>query len=154
MATVNFSDAFGRWHKLATEEHERLKASQKAGAVVLSWEALDHVCGLAVESGMKALMLKENVVSSDSNGDFPRDTAGRRPHVDELWALFMSKTGNRTMNEWIKRLSKAAASTPTIFDTWRAEHRYAPDGTIGEPVVSMRMQLFKALKAIAQEEGL
>lgn len=151
MTTVNFGHAFDRWYQLTVGEHARVESEKKKGGVVLSWEALDHMCGLAVESGMKALMFKAGVVSPDASGDFPADTTGRRPHIHDLWSTFMAKTHHRTMSDWIARLAGGAATPPNVFQTWRTEHRYAADGSVPENVVSLRLAMAKRLKSIAQE---
>jgi hypothetical protein len=154
MSSVSFGDAFDRWYKLTETERRRLDEERKRGGVILSWEALDHLCGLAVESGMKALMLKEKLEKPDASGDFPKSPSGRRPHVDELWDLFMSKAQGRKASEWVKRLGEGGKAPVNVFQTWRAEHRYAPDGTITEQLVAARVSMTKRLKSIAQEEGL
>jgi hypothetical protein len=127
---------------------------QKRCGVILSWEALDHLCGLAVESGMKALMVKAKLVSPEPSGDFPPDATGRRPHIDQLWEIFMANAGGRATSGWIKRIGGGKGSPANVFQTWRSEHRYAPDGTVSEAVMLSRLQILKQLKNVAIEEGL
>jgi hypothetical protein len=155
VSKVSFAHAFERWYNLTHQEHGRIEGEKKKGSPIHSFEALDHMCGLAVESGLKALMIKAKLVKSDPQGDFPGDpTTKRRPHVDELWDAFMAKATNRTAADWIKRLSGGAREPPNVFQEWRADHRYATDGTVREAVVALRVKLAKELKKIAQEEGL
>ncbi len=155
MSRVNFEHAFDRWYRLTEAERKLIEQEQKRGGVILSWEALDHLCGLAVESGMKALMLKERMEAPDPSGDFPKSSSGgRRPHVDELWDLFMAKAQGRKASGWVKRLGGGETRPPNVFQTWRAEHRYAPNGTISEAALLSRLEMAKRLKRIAQEEGL
>jgi hypothetical protein len=149
MTSVNFDHAFDRWYKATEAEKKRLDAEKNEGRAILSWEALDHLCGLAVESGMKALMLKEKMVTGDASGDFPQGSDGRRPHVNKLWDLFMTKATGHKRAEWAQRLG-----TVKVFQTWRTENRYAPDGTVQESELEARMKVAKKLKQIAQEEGL
>jgi hypothetical protein len=153
MSKVSFDHAFDRWYKLTETEVKTLKAEKARAGVVLSWEALDHLCGLAVESGMKALMLKEKLVSAEDNGDYPKNEAGRRPHVDELWNIFMTKAQGRKHSEWVRRLSGKQSEPVSIFQTWRTEHRYAENGTVSETLVQNRFTFAQRLKRIAQEEG-
>lgn len=154
MKAVDFAHAFERWYKLTEAERIRLIGEQKQGGVILSWEALDHLCGLAVESGMKALLFKAKLVSPGPSGDFPADSAGRRPHVDQLWDIFMANAGGRATSGWIKRIGGGKSSPTNVFRAWRAEHRYAPDGTISEAVVLSRLDILKQIKNVALEEGL
>jgi hypothetical protein len=155
MSSVSFKDAFDRWYRLTEAERARLDEERKRGGVILSWEALDHLCGLAVESGMKALMFKERMETPDPWGDFPKSPAiGRRPHIDELWDIFMAKAHGRKASDWVRRLGSGGSKPANVFQTWRAEHRYAPDGTIREPVLQSRLEMAKRLKCIAREEGL
>lgn len=152
--SVNFGDAFSRWCRLTDSEHARLEADRKRNVPVLSWEALDHVCGLAVESGMKALLFHAKYVTPDTRGDYPADPAtNQRPHVDKLWNTFIAKAQGRTSNDWLKRLGPKGSTPTNVFSAWRAEHRYAADGTVSEATVSDRVAFARRLKAIAQEEG-
>lgn len=154
MGTISFRDAFNRWYDLSEAEHRRLLEAVKRKTPLLSWEALDHLCGLAVESGMKALMLHAGLEKADRSGDFPAGTDGRRPHVHELWDVFMAKASGRRTSDWITRLAGGAGSPVNVFKTWRTENRYAADGTLGSSEVEARMKLAKRLKSITQEEGL
>lgn len=155
MSKVSFDHAFQRWFGLMMQEYLRIAGEKKKGNPVHSYEALDHVDGLTVESGLKWLLIKAKLVTPDPRGDFPSDpVTKRRPHVDELWNLFMAKASNRTVAAWIGQLSGGAGKPANVFQEWRAEHRYAPDGTVSEAVVEARVTLAKRLKAIAQEEGL
>lgn len=155
MSKVNFSHASQRWYKLMEEESQQRKAEEHRSGTVLSWEALDHLCGLAVESSMKALMLKEKWVEPEkSTGDYPKDSNGRRPHVNELWEIFVSKAKGRTAGAWIARLSEKKDEPVSVFAEWRAEHRYAPDATVSRNVLQARLAMAARLKRIAQEEGI
>lgn len=156
MSRVHFGNAFQRWYALTKTERERLKADVKRGTPILSREALDHLCGLAVESGMKALMFKARLVAPDPSGDFPANASGRRPHVNELWDLFIAKArGRQLTSEWVRRLGGGGTnSPPNVFQTWRSEDRYAPDGTVSEATVEARLDMARRLEKIAQEEGL
>jgi hypothetical protein len=155
MTRVSFAHAFERWYKLAVAERARIDDEKKRGGTILSWEALDHICGLAVEAGLKALMIKAKLVTADDNGDFPAERAtNRRPHIDALWDLFAAKANNRVAGEWLSRLGGGKGAPPNLFRDWRAEHRYARDGTVSEAVASARVGIAKRLHLIAQEEGL
>lgn len=154
MSKVSFRHAFARWYDMMENERARMDNRQKSGEASLSWEALDHICGLAVESGMKALMFKANMVKPDPSGDYPADQDGRRPHVDALWDIFLAKASERTASEWVRTLNGGKGTPVHVFQAWRAEHRYAPDDTVAEKTVQSRLQMAKRLKKIAEEEGL
>lgn len=156
MSRVHFGNAFQRWYALTKTEAERLAAEKKRGATILSREALDHLCGLAVESGMKALMFHAKLAKPDAGGDFPADAQRRRPHVDELWGLFMAKaSGHTAARDWVRTLAGGGKGDPVnVFQAWRSEHRYAPDGTVTEATLQSRLDMAKRLERIAQEEGL
>lgn len=152
--SVNFGDAFLRWYQLTDGEHARLEGERKRNGTVLSWEALDHVCGLAVESGMKALLFHAKYVTPDGRGDYPPDPlTNQRPHVDKLWDTFIAKVQGRASNDWLKRLGPKGSTPTNVFLAWRSEHRYAADGTVSETTVTERVAFARRLKAIAQEEG-
>jgi len=153
MRKVSFTHAFERWYSLTVAEDARTTKIKKSGGVVHSLEALDHLCGLAVESGLKALMIKAKLVSAEPDGDFPAIN-GRRPHVDALWDAFMAKAKDRTTSQWVKQLSGGAAAPATVFREWRAEHRYAADGTISHAAATARVDMAKRIKRIAEEEAL
>ncbi|KYG08692.1 hypothetical protein BE21_22245 [Sorangium cellulosum] len=155
MSKVNFGHAFERWYKLTDAERKRFDDEQKRGTTPLYLEALDHLCGLAVESGMKALMFAAKLEKPDAYGDFPKNpSTGRRPHVDELWDIFIAKASGRKTSAWVPRLGGRGTTPANVFQTWRAETRYAPDGTISEGIVRVRLEMAKRLKSIAEEEGL
>lgn len=150
MTAVNFCHAFQRWNKLTEGEAD---LCSKLTPPIRSWEALDHLCGLTVEAGLKALMIQARWVAAEINGDYPRDTTGRRPHVNDLWGVFMSHASGRSGNGWASRLGGASgAASP--FVAWCVDHRYASDGTVSETTVKARLGIAKQLKRIAQEEGI
>jgi hypothetical protein len=154
MAKVSFSDAFARWYQLTDDEARRLDAVKARGETVFSWEALDHVCALAVEAGLKAIMLRDGLATAGPDGDFPRDDDGRRPHVDKLWDLFMSKAQGRAASEAVRMLGGRKGTPIRAFEGWRVEHRYAADGTVAESAVRPRLAIARSLKRIEQEGGL
>lgn len=154
MSRVSFSHAFQRWYKMTDEERARLDAEKKDGGTILSWEALDHLCGLAVESGMKALMIKEKWVTAEKDGDYPRHDCGQRPHVNELWEIFIGKAKGRKAGDWVAKLGGKHGAPVSAFAEWRAEHRYAEDGTVSEATVRARLAMAARVKHIAQEEGI
>lgn len=153
MPRVNFVHALQRWYRLQALEATALADELKRGGVVLSREALDHLTGLSVEACLKALMIKEGMVQAEADGDYPRGAGGRRPHIDELYAVFTSNAKSRKGNDWLRRLEKKPAASLACFQDWRAEHRYAQDGTVSEATVEARVQVASRLKAIASEEG-
>jgi hypothetical protein len=154
MASVNFAHAFERWYELTGRERAHLEAVEKKSPVA-SWEGLDHLCGLAVESGMKTLLFRGKMVSPDpKDGDYPKDNNNRRPHVDELFNVFVAKVGGRTRHDWLKRLAGGKGSSPVpVFNTWKPEHRYAPDGTVNKTIAFERLAFAKRLKHLIDEEG-
>lgn len=153
MARVNFAHASERWYKLTERERAHLEQVEKKGPGA-SWEALDHLCGLAVESGMKALLFHGKMVTPDPSGDYPKDDRDRRPHVDELFEVFVARVGGRKGNDWLQRLAGSKGRTPVrVFNTWKAEHRYAPDGTVDKAIALERLAFAKRLNRLMAEEG-
>lgn len=154
MVRINFAHAFERWHRLAEREHSFLKGEEEKASPVASWEALDHVCGLAAESGMKALLFHGKFEKPDASGDYPAGLDGRRPHIDGLFDTFLFKVQGRKGNEWVRRLGGVKGAPPIrVFNAWRTEHRYAVDGTVSKPTVLGRLEFLKKLKSLIDEEG-
>ncbi len=146
---IDFGHAFERWNAIARHEQARLDGALRDSKVVTSWEALDHLCGLAAESGIKALLFHLKVVKPDALGDFPASVGERRPHIDELWDHFTTAVqGRRDASLW-SRLGAPAA----VFSTWRSAHRYAPDGTVTRSVTEQRATFLKKLQRVLEEEG-
>jgi hypothetical protein len=154
MSRVNFAHAFERWYGLTEREHAWLKKAEESRAL-LSWEALDHLCGLTVESGMKALLLRGKFVAPDADGDYPPGPGPdkRRPHVDALFEVFLSMAQGRRGNDWVSRLAGGKGTPPLVFNAWRSEHRYAPDGTVDKTIALERLKFAKRLKVLITEEG-
>jgi hypothetical protein len=93
------------------------------------------------------------LVTPDRDGDYPRGPNERRPHVDQLFNVFISKAQGRRAGEWVRRLAKGKGTPPLVFQTWRSENRYAPDGTVVETVARERLEFAKRLRALVAEEG-
>jgi hypothetical protein len=93
MIRVSFAHAFERWYKLADAEHKRLQVEKKTATIALSWEAVDPLCGLAVESGLKALRIKAKLVTPDPKEDCPANDEGRRPHIEQLYVAAPGRCG-------------------------------------------------------------
>lgn len=101
-------------------------------------------------AGMKALLIHTGLVTPDTSGDYPPDAAGRRPHVDELWDIFMAKASTRKTAHLLADLG--GASQLRIFQTWRSTHRYASDGSIPGTVVTPRLAFLKRLRGVVSQE--
>ncbi len=142
-ARINFRDAFDRWDRVSKAERKDVEA--RTGALV-SREALDHLCGLSVEVGLKYLMIHRRGVAADPDGDYPAP----RPHIDELWDVFMAKMSGRANAQLLADLG--GARQPALFQTWQTRHRYAPDGTVTEAVTKPRMAFLKKLRGVIAQE--
>lgn len=151
MPRVNFAHAFERWYQLTERERAYIEKEDEKDPAT-SWVALDHLCGLAVESGMKALLFHGNLVTPDSKGDYPPTSSGRRPHVDELFAVFLSKVQGRSSNEWLRTLTGGKGPPPLVFNSWKSEHRYAPDNAVDKTIVKERLSFAKRLRALIRAE--
>lgn len=145
-ARINFRDAFDRWDRVSKAEQKHVDACKE---MIVSREALDHLCGLAVEAGLKHLLIRKRLVSADRDGDYPADSAGRRPHVDELWDVFMASASGREGGDLLRALG---GDQLRVFQTWQTRHRYAPDGTVTEAVTKPRMAFLKKLRGVIAQE--
>jgi hypothetical protein len=66
--SVDFRAAFDRWNRVCSTEQKDIAARMVRHETHSSWEALDHLCGLAAEVGMKYLLLKKRVALTDTTG--------------------------------------------------------------------------------------
>src|SRR5262245_25102558 len=105
--SYNFNHAAMRWYAVARRERDDVS---NAGASGRTLEALDHLCGLAVEVGMKALLIKLRKVQPGANGDYPSGANGRKPHVNELWDIFMANVQGRQDQALATRLQGSSRS--------------------------------------------
>ena len=141
---INFRDAFDRWNRIC--ETERKDVDTRSGTLI-SREALDHVCGLAVEVGLKFLLIERGLVTADRDGDYPQP----RPHIDQLWDAFLAKTQGRAHTQLVVDLGLTRSTA--LFQTWQSSHRYAPDGTVTEAVAKPRLDFLKKLRGVIAQEG-
>ncbi len=144
---INFRDAFERWDRVCKAEQKDVEARKEA---LVSREALDHLCGLSVEAGLKYLLINRMLVTADRDGDFPKDSNGRRPHVDELWDVFMTKASGRAGAALLDELG--GAGQLKVFQMWRSSHRYAPDGTVTDTVTKPRLDFLRKLRGVLAQE--
>lgn len=128
-----------------------MDARAAKGETLVSREALDHLCGLSVESGLKYLMITRRLVTADRDGDFPADASNRRPHINELWDVFMAKAGGREGTALLRDLG--GADQLKVFQTWSSQNRYAADDTVRAGEVRPRLDFFKRLRGVVAQEG-
>lgn len=146
--SVDFSDAFDRWKRIADAEHKYLTGQRSANNVV-AWEALDHVAGLAAESKLKHLLVQKRWIRPQPDGDLPPSSNGRRPHLDELLTQLPALVpAGRASATFLSALQKE--STP--LTNWRSADRYARDGTLTETVTIARYNALKKLVHAVDQE--
>lgn len=146
---IEFRQAFDRWNRVCTTERTEIDQRVTKGESLVSREALDHLCGLAVEVGMKHLMIKYRFVTADATGDYPADVDGRRPHVDTLWDVFMARAQGRVGTDLVRALG--GNGQLVVFQTWRTANRYAPDDTVTATEVKPRLEFLKKLGRVIAE---
>lgn len=148
---TDFRAAFDRWNRVCATEQGVVEGRVKKGEPLVSREALDHLCGLAAEVGMKYLLLNRGLEKADPTGDYPRNADGRRPHVDELWNVFMAKASGRKGAELLSELGGVAPLR--VFQTWQTSNRYAPDDTVKDVETKPRLDFLKKLGRVIAQEG-
>ncbi|MCU0653873.1 MAG: hypothetical protein MUF64_00810 [Polyangiaceae bacterium] len=145
---VDFGHAFERWHAITKQEAARLDELVRQKKTVVSWEALDHLCGLAAESGIKALLFHIKTCRPDEDGDFPRDSMGQRPHINKLWDQFeRAVQGRQGAHIW-----RALGAPPALFSSWETAHRYAPNGTVDGHRARERADFLRKLHQVLSDE--
>jgi hypothetical protein len=147
---ISFGHAFERWH--ATAVRERKAMPVPPASPVRSWEALDHIVGLAVEAGLKAIMIHSKMVTAQGNGDYPAGVGGNRPHIRELWDRFQVGAKGRLDAHTLRQLTPKSTGHP--FQSWESSHRYAEDGTVSEATLKPREEYLKAVHSVIGEIGL
>ncbi len=147
---IDFRAAFDRWTRVCATEKLVVDARMTKGETLVAREALDHLCGLAVEVGMKHILIKKRFVTADRTGDYPADVDGRRPHVDTLWDVFMSKAQGRVGADLVKALG--GTSQVPVFQTWKSANRYAPDDTVVDAEVKPRLKFLERLRGVIVQD--